>query len=566
MGAPSGTTWGNIITGSKSTRKGRIGIYVSTSNISNTVTRATVEVWYWSMYSLSDTNNTMYANWDTTSATSSQGSKSIKCSVDTGSGWSTTNQVKLATYTKDYTRGTTAQTKYFATKITGIDSHGSSNVTSHYRSFTIPALPSYTVSYNANGGSGAPSSQTKWYGTNLTLSPTKPTRTGYTFQGWATSSTGGVSYSASGTYTANGGATLYAVWKANTFTVTFNANGGINAPASQTKTYGVNLTLTTAVPTRTDYNFLGWGTTASDTTPTYASGGTYTNNGAITLYAVWELAYVRPRINNFWVMRCDENKEFKEDGTLALIHFDWATDRDGAQYRAYFKLATEEDYNAGMLIPLEGTSGTVDAIIQGASGNETFDTEFAYDIQLNVADSNGYTTTKAYLNALYMAIDVTENGRSMSFGEPALEDDGLLKIAFPTVDITPSVALKWHGGKFFGANVLWSGYAVMDETHVATLTEKVSEQRNGLVFVFSRNGDYHYMTFFVPKELVASVNGLNTTIMCCTSLFDYIGQKTVIVYDDRVVGHADNDATGKNAISGITYHNEAFFLRYIYGV
>ena len=76
------------------------------------------------------------------------------------------------------------------------------------------ASPTYTIYYNANGGSGAPSSQTKTYGVNLTLSSTKPTREGYTFLGWATSSTAtSASYQPGGSYTANDGATLYAVWK-----------------------------------------------------------------------------------------------------------------------------------------------------------------------------------------------------------------------------------------------------------------------------------------------------------------------------------------------------------------
>ena len=74
----------------------------------------------------------------------------------------------------------------------------------------------YTISYNANGGSGAPSSQIKIYGQNLTLSSTKPTRSGYIFLGWSTSSTAtSARYSAGGTYTTNESATLYAVWKSN---------------------------------------------------------------------------------------------------------------------------------------------------------------------------------------------------------------------------------------------------------------------------------------------------------------------------------------------------------------
>lgn len=82
-------------------------------------------------------------------------------------------------------------------------------------SYTVPN-PTYTVSYNANGGSGAPSSQTKTYGTNLTLSKTIPTRDGYKFVSWNTKSDGsGTSYAPGETYTSNAALTLYAIWKRN---------------------------------------------------------------------------------------------------------------------------------------------------------------------------------------------------------------------------------------------------------------------------------------------------------------------------------------------------------------
>lgn len=163
-------------------------------------------------------------------------------------------------------------------------------------SVTVPAWTSYTVKYNANGGSGAPSSQTKWKDQALTLSATKPTRTGYTFQGWATSSSGSVTYASGASYTANTSVTLYAVWKAITYTVKYNANGGSGAPSSQTKTHGKTLTLSSTKPTRTSvedngnitqYTFKGWATSATSTSVAYASGASYTSNASITLYAVW---------------------------------------------------------------------------------------------------------------------------------------------------------------------------------------------------------------------------------------------------------------------------------------
>lgn len=93
--------------------------------------------------------------------------------------------------------------------------------TSSAGSWTVP-IATHTVAYNANGGSGAPASQTKTYGAVLTLSSTKPTRTGYTFKGWSTSSTAtSATYSAGGQYGADqwgGTVTLYAVWKINAYT------------------------------------------------------------------------------------------------------------------------------------------------------------------------------------------------------------------------------------------------------------------------------------------------------------------------------------------------------------
>lgn len=79
---------------------------------------------------------------------------------------------------------------------------------------TLYAIWNPYIYYNANGGSGAPSTQSKTFGTNLTLSSTTPTRNGYQFQNWNTKADGtGTTYSPSDTYTSNSTATLYAQWK-----------------------------------------------------------------------------------------------------------------------------------------------------------------------------------------------------------------------------------------------------------------------------------------------------------------------------------------------------------------
>lgn len=154
-------------------------------------------------------------------------------------------------------------------------------------------IETHTLTYDANGGTGAPASETQTYSvlspTSFTVSSTQPTKTGHTFSGWSSTAGGSVEYTAGDSIPASADKTLYAVWQINTYQVSFNANGGTGAPAAQTKTYGVDLTLSSTVPTRTGYNFLGWAESSSATVAAYAAGGTYTKNQAKTLYAVWQL-------------------------------------------------------------------------------------------------------------------------------------------------------------------------------------------------------------------------------------------------------------------------------------
>ena len=73
------------------------------------------------------------------------------------------------------------------------------------------------------------------------------------------------------------------------YKVTYNANGGTNAPAEQVKYYNEDLTLQTNVPERTGYQFLGWADgNASSATADYSAGGKYKENRDTTLYAVWQ--------------------------------------------------------------------------------------------------------------------------------------------------------------------------------------------------------------------------------------------------------------------------------------
>ena len=105
--------------------------------------------------------------------------------------------------------GLDAGTKYWY-RIHAYNDKGCSNC---YASYSVTTKKQYTVTYNANGGSGAPAAQIKVEGTALTLATAKPTRTGYTFKGWATSATATTAqYQPGASYSADSAVTLYAVW------------------------------------------------------------------------------------------------------------------------------------------------------------------------------------------------------------------------------------------------------------------------------------------------------------------------------------------------------------------
>ena len=271
---------------------------------------------------------------------------------------------------------------------------------------TIPAKDHWTVSYDANGGSGAPSSQTKWRDETLTLSSTKPSRTGYSFQGWATSATGSSSYQPGASYTSNSALTLYAVWKANTWTVKFDANGGSGAPANQTKTYGVDLTLSTTKPTRSLYNFLGWGTSSSSSA-IYQPGGKYTANADATLYAIWELAWIAPILSSPQCFRSNQNGVADDVGTYCRLTGTWKTDRTVKSI-----VATVNGVNT--TISGSGTSGSI-AITLGAG---KLSAESSYTVTLVITDQVGSNTWTWTVAATHYILDFAPNG-SVGIGVPA---------------------------------------------------------------------------------------------------------------------------------------------------
>lgn len=141
----------------------------------------------------------------------------------------------------------------------------------------------YTVTYNANGGTGAPQAQTKVQNVTLKLSSTVPTRSGYRFQGWAPAAGASVAYQPGDDYTGNASLSLWAVWTQIVYvTLTYDANGGTGAPASVTVEKGSRVRVgtkcrkATATVTRTvNFDAVETGATLSKNSDTCTRTTTY---------------------------------------------------------------------------------------------------------------------------------------------------------------------------------------------------------------------------------------------------------------------------------------------------
>ena len=144
----------------------------------------------------------------------------------------------------------------------------------------------YTITFNANGGNLSGNSYiTVKTGSRYGTLPTAA-KSGYTFDGWYTSGSGGTRITENTTVSLTGNQTLYAHWTAKTYTVTFNANGGNLSDNSYitVKTGSRYGTLPTA--TRNSYTFDGWYTSENGGTK-ITENTTVSLTGNQTLYAHW---------------------------------------------------------------------------------------------------------------------------------------------------------------------------------------------------------------------------------------------------------------------------------------
>lgn len=162
------------------------------------------------------------------------------------------------------------------------------------------SVVTYTVAYNANGGTGSQTDPSSPYNSGATvtvLGAGSIARSGYIFAGWNTAAGGGgTSYSPGNTFAIAANTTLYAQWTP-VYTVTYNGNGNTSGSApTDSGTYANGATVTVLANTgalaKTGYTFAGWNTAADGSGTDYATTGSATftmGSSNVTLYAKWTI-------------------------------------------------------------------------------------------------------------------------------------------------------------------------------------------------------------------------------------------------------------------------------------
>ena len=340
-----------------------------------------------------------------------------------------------ATVTIPKTHSSANHTFSFRVDLVAQDDHSVTHRKTASVSLSVPAKTSYKVTFYANGGSGAPSQQTKWHGEALTLTTAKPTRTGWDFVRWNTQpGGGGTNYSSGGTVAANtnGALNLYAVWSLKTYTITYNKNGGASGTTnSQTKTYGTPLTLrANGFTGQTNMGFDTWNTKADGTGTSYQAAQTdgYTANASATMYAIWKQIYASPKLTIKKAYRCDSGGSPDDEGTYLAVEATYTLYDTGNNAVSSWTLSCNGQTTTTPASGGTGLSGNVKMVL-----NANLNVNAKYTATLTLVDTAGgsgnkstNTTSKTVsIGTAAYPIDVLAGGGGVAIGGVARRDGWL---------------------------------------------------------------------------------------------------------------------------------------------
>lgn len=217
--------------------------------------------------------------------------------------------------------------------------------------------------------------------------------------------------------------------------VTFYGNTGTSVPSPQTKFLDINLPLTNAQPNKDDYTFRGWATSAERAgVPNidWSGGQVYQTNAKLDLYAIWERNYRKPTINHLDVDRCDVDGELNDDGTYALVTFEWGVFRTndtlyvGGSTTPYANNSvslceiTVGSHTA--TLTLTGQSGTASIVV----GND-YIADSSYEASVSITDSqvivsDNTVSVTGQLPKATFPMDINKNATAIAFFSTAPDD------------------------------------------------------------------------------------------------------------------------------------------------
>ena len=282
------------------------------------------------------------------------------------------------------------------------------------------SVNTYKITFNENGGSSV---NDITYDITDTIAMPSTSRNGYTFAGWKPSSSSGnwssnTSYGTGNYFNMYGTVTMVAQWRLNTYTITFDENGGNSV---NNISYNITSTITLPTPTRSGYSFQGWKPSSSvgnwSSGTTYAAGSRSGMYGNVTLVAQWRDSQAPTISRTTWVQNGDNEyyayAYVTDNVGVSRVQFPTWTDNNGQDdIQSNWESNSSASGTAGSWT-VNSNSYNYRFLVRVSDHNNEYGAYrthvYAYDAQGNRASTDNTPT-----DYIYLSWTITFNGNSGS--------------------------------------------------------------------------------------------------------------------------------------------------------